>query len=68
MKCRYMVALTWIRKLTPEMRRWIPAKINFANNHKCEPEESDEDDVKDIANGFSAVEKTVTPIVKKWVL
>ena len=43
----------------------INPKINFANNDKSEPEESDEDDVKDIANGFSAVEKTVTPIVKK---
>ena len=51
-----------------KMDTTINPKINFANNHKSEPEESDDDDVKDIANGFSAVEKTVTPIVKKWIL
>ena len=42
-------------------------KGNFANNNdESEPEESDEDDLmKDIANDFSAVEKTGLPIGNK---
>ena len=41
-------------------------QVNFANhNDESEPEESDEDDlIKDIANDFSAVEKTGPPIGK----
>ena len=34
-------------------------KVNFENNDESEPEGSDENDlIKDIANDFSAVEKT----------
>ena len=40
--------------------------VNSANhNDESEPEQSDEDDlIKDIANNFSAVEKTGPPIAK----
>ena len=42
-------------------------KVNFANNNdESEPDGSDEDDlIKDIANDFSAVEKTGPPIGTK---
>ena len=42
-------------------------KVNFANNNdESEPDGSDEDDlIKDIANDFSAVEKTGPPIRTK---
>ena len=35
-------------------------KVSFPNNDESEPKESDKDDhIKDIANGFSAVEKKI---------
>ena len=41
-------------------------KVNFANNDKSQPEESDEDDlIKDTANDFSAVRRAGPPIGKK---
>ena len=47
--------------------RGTPPKVNFSNNNdESESEESDENDlIKDIANDFSAVEKTDPPIGKK---
>ena len=64
MNCLDMVALTWMSKLAnwltpPKFQRLILPLIK----KDSESEESDENEfMKDIANNFSAVEKTGPPI------
>ena len=45
------------------------SKVNFAiNNGDSQFGQSDEDDlIKDVTNGFNAVEKTGPPIGKNWL-
>ena len=65
-----MVALTWISKLgdwwtTPKLHRSLNLSIN---NDGSESRQSDEDDlINEIADGFSAVEKTGPPTGKGWL-